>query len=65
MSDTILRLPDVRQRTGLSRTTIYSFIKTGAFPSQVCLGARAVGWLEREVDLWIDKRVAMRAGGTK
>ena len=57
MSDSILRLPQVTARTGLSRSRIYDFIKNKQFPKQVSLGERAVGWLESEIDAWIDDRV--------
>ena len=53
----ILRLPDVKQRTGLSRSTIYALIKDELFPKHISLGARAVGWLESEVDTWIEDRI--------
>ena len=42
---TLLRRPQVQQRTGLSRTTLYEYIKDGEFPAPVRLGARAVGWV--------------------
>jgi len=53
----ILRRPQVQQRTGLSRSTLYQFIKEGAFPKPVQLGLRAVGWLEADINDWIAKRV--------
>ena len=49
----IVRLPDVMARTGLSRSTIYVRVGKGSFPKSVHLGARAVGWIEAEVDEWI------------
>lgn len=54
----IYRLSSVKVRTGLSRSTIYSKIKDGTFPAPIPLGARAVGWLSRDIDLWIDACVA-------
>lgn len=61
---TLLRRPQVQQRTGLSRTTLYEYIKDGEFPAPVRLGARAVGWLESEVSEWIHARVKLtRQGG--
>lgn len=59
MTHTILRLPDVKARTGLSRSTIYLRIAAGTFPRPVALGGRAVGWLAAEVQEWIE--VAIRA----
>ena len=46
---TILRLPAVKARTGLSRSTIYQRVAEGNFPKPVNLGKRAVGWLESEI----------------
>ena len=52
-----LRLPEVLARTGLSRSTIYVRLEQGRFPRPVSLGARAVGWIESEVDEWIRARI--------
>jgi prophage regulatory protein len=57
---TILRLPDVIARTGLSRSTLHLRISQGSFPKQIPLGPRSVGWLADEVDAWIAQRVAQR-----
>ncbi|WP_292931774.1 AlpA family transcriptional regulator [Noviherbaspirillum sp.] len=63
-SQTIIRLPQVKQRTGLSRSTIYSLIKAGQFKAPISLGARAVGWLESDVSDFIESRVkASRKAG--
>ena len=51
-----LRLPEVQARTGLSRGMIYVRLEQGRFPRPVSLGARAVGWIEVEVDEWIRER---------
>lgn len=53
----IIRLPQVKQRTGLSRSTIYGLIKSGLFKAPISLGARAVGWLDSDVDEFIEERV--------
>jgi len=53
----ILRLADVKDRTGLSRSTIYLNIANGLFPSLISLGRRCVGWLESEIDSWIAARI--------
>ena len=47
-----LRLPEVLERTGLSRSTIYVRLDHGRFPRPVPLGGHAVGWIESEVDEW-------------
>jgi len=57
MATTILRLPNVKSRTGLSRSSIYLGVAKGTFPAPVSLGARAVGWIESEIDDWLTQRV--------
>jgi prophage regulatory protein len=54
---TILRLPEVKRSTGLSRSTIYLRIAEGTFPKSVSLGGRAVGWLEAEIQQWLQQRI--------
>jgi prophage regulatory protein len=58
---TILRRPSVQSRTGLSRSSIYLNISKGTFPKPIHLGARAVGWLESDIDNWIDARIQASA----
>lgn len=57
MATSILRLPIVKQRTGLSRSTIYLRMADGCFPKPVSLGGRAVGWVEAEVDDWLRQQI--------
>lgn len=54
----ICRLPKVVEMTGLSRSAIYALIAEGRFPSQINLGPRTVGWAEREINEWIEVRIA-------
>ena len=51
-----LRFPEVRRRTGLSRTTLWRLESAGAFPSRRQISRRAVAWLESEVESWIASR---------
>jgi prophage regulatory protein len=52
--------------TGLRRSTIYRMQASGQFPQRIKIGARAVGWIEREVQEWLAKRVgATLASGTR
>lgn len=57
MATIILRLPTVKARTGLSRSTIYLRISEGSFPKPVSLGDRAVGWIEEEVNDWLNQQI--------
>ena len=61
----ILRRQQVQQRTGLSRSTLYQYIKDGGFPAPVQLGPRAVGWLESDVSDWISARVKLARQGRR
>ncbi|MBO1518105.1 helix-turn-helix transcriptional regulator [Oceanisphaera pacifica] len=56
----IIRLKEVMNKTGLSRSTIYRQIAEGVFPLSVSLGGKAKGWLESEVEAWILSRIAER-----
>lgn len=60
-----LRRRQVETRTGLSRSTIYQYVKDGVFPKPVPLGPRAVGWLESEVNEWIAERVKLARDGSR
>lgn len=59
---TILRRKQVEARTGLSRSTIYAKMRRDpkrpndydpTFPEPVSVGAKAVGWIEAEIDAWL------------
>lgn len=57
MSYKILRLPTVKEKTGLSRSTLYLRISKNEFPAPISLGGRAVGWLEHDVNTWLAEKV--------
>jgi prophage regulatory protein len=59
-TDAILRLPQVRRITGLSRSSIYALQGSRQFPQSVKLCPRAVGWLESEIREWLLARVSER-----
>lgn len=57
MNCKILRLREVKEITGLSRSTIYLEIAKGKFPKQIQLtGARSVGWHESAIIQWVESR---------
>ena len=58
----VLRLAQVKARTGRSRSSIYADIKAGRFIAPISIGPRAVGWLEHEIDEWIAARIAESRG---
>ncbi|MGO9268095.1 MAG: helix-turn-helix transcriptional regulator [Candidatus Binataceae bacterium] len=52
----ILRTDTVVYLTGLSRVTLWRLERSGQFPKRRKLSARAVGWLESEIQAWIAER---------
>jgi prophage regulatory protein len=56
----VIRLTQVKESTGLGRSTIYKYIAEGKFPAPLQLSERCVGWLESEVQQWIQTRADMR-----
>jgi len=59
----VLRRSRVEDRTGVKRSTLYRWRKERAFPRPIPLGAKAVGWIESEVEEWLEDRAAMREAG--
>jgi prophage regulatory protein len=58
----LLRLPEVKQTTGLSKSTIYARIAEGTFPKQIPLGPRLVVWVESDIQNWIAEQVKASRG---
>ncbi len=63
---TIIRRKQVEARTGLSRSSIYARLKRNpkrpgdydpTFPKPVSVGAKAIGWIEGEIDAWLTAQV--------
>ena len=55
----IMRIPEVVEVTGLSKTTIWQRVRSGDFPPPLKLGSlatRSIGWKEGEIERWIDSR---------
>ena len=59
----LLRMPEIVRRTGLSRSTVYRMVERGEFPGPVQLTSRTVAWASCDVDGWIKRRISARAGG--
>lgn len=58
----LLRTQEMMERIGLSRTTIWRLERSDPdFPARRRIGAGAVGWLESEVDRWIESRPPVRS----
>ena len=59
-STRLIRLEEVKRRTGFQKSSIYNRVAEGTFPRPVNLGARAVAWVEDEIQEWIDSRISER-----
>ena len=69
-----IRLPEVINRTGYGRTSIYRKMEDGSFPRCVKLGGpledtnafdcRAIAWIEEEVDQWMESMIEERDLGS-
>lgn len=57
----LLRRPEVEQRTGLKRSTIYENMAKGTFPKPIKIGARIVCWTEQAIETWIEAQLAISA----
>ena len=60
----ILRIKQVINVTGLAESTIYKKILLKEFPKSISLGGKSVGWLESDIQQWIESRIqAMKLPG--
>jgi prophage regulatory protein len=58
ITERLLRLPEVKHLTGLSKSTIYTRIAEDSFPRQISLGSRTVVWLESDIQHWIAEQIS-------
>lgn len=65
MAIKILRLPEVKTRTGLSRSTIYLKVSRKEFPAPIRLGERSIGWPETDIEAWLKERIAASRKGVR
>jgi prophage regulatory protein len=56
MGNLIWREPKVKEKVGLSKSTIWRLMKVGDFPQKIQLGPRAVGWRAEEIIQWCRER---------
>lgn len=52
----LVRLPAVKRKVGLGKSSIYAGVKKGTFPKPVKVGPRAVAWHSNEIDEWVESR---------
>lgn len=62
MSKSLIRIEEVQRRTGYSKPWIYRLLKEKRFPASIKIGARAVAFIESEIDEWINQRIAESRG---
>jgi prophage regulatory protein len=58
----LIRLPEVKLATGLSKSTIYARIAEGTFPKQIPIGPRLVVWVESDIQNWIAEQISAARG---
>lgn len=52
----IIKMNEVQKLTSLSRSTIWRLEKSGHFPSKIQLAEKAIGWIEGDIQRWIQSR---------
>jgi prophage regulatory protein len=56
VSESLIRLPALRTKLGLSRSTIYRLVDSGKFPAPIKLSPQTIAWVESEVETWLEAR---------
>ena len=61
-SKRLIRIREVIQLTGISKSYIYQLVNQNLFPKSIQLvpGGTSVAWVESEVHDWIDTRIEFR-----
>lgn len=57
MNIQIRKIGEVEQIVKLDKTSIYRMAKQGAFPLPIKLGERSSGWIESEIQQWLEDRI--------
>lgn len=58
----VMKLAEVMNTTGLSKSSIYAYMAKNLFPKPVQIGPRAVAWIEGEVQDWLKIKITERNG---
>jgi prophage regulatory protein len=53
-NERLVRMPELMQRTSLSRSTIYRRMARGEFPQSIAIGANSAAWYASDVDRWLE-----------
>lgn len=59
--DRILRMPDLKQMVGLSRSTIYYSMEHDQFPLPVLIFTNRIGWSLSDVNAWLQHKEKSQA----
>lgn len=57
MTDSLIRIKKVEEKTGLKKSMVYDLISKDKFPKPIKIGERAVAWISREVDQWVQNKI--------
>lgn len=57
MNKRILRIHQVIEITGQSRSNIYLLMTKNLFPKAIKISERSVGWLQSDINNWIDSKI--------
>ncbi len=58
MGTRLVRITDVMNATGLSRSSLYLAMSEGTFPAALKIGKRSIAWEESAVREWVAGRIA-------
>ncbi|WP_414057261.1 helix-turn-helix transcriptional regulator [Pantoea dispersa] len=53
----LIRMPEVLSKTGFKKSLIYLLISNDSFPKPIKMGARAIAFVEAEIDQWVEDRI--------
>ena len=59
-TDRLIAMPEVVERSGVSRATIYTLMSEHRFPRPLQLSKRITRWLESDIDSWLQERIEER-----
>lgn len=57
MTIRLMRITEVKEITGKSRSAIYADMAIGAFPQSILIGARSVAWLASDISAWVQVKI--------
>jgi len=59
-TERLIRKPELMSMIGLSDATIWRMERAGKFPRRVQIGGNSVGWLQSEINEWLERKAAER-----